>query len=219
MEQANLSASVEQAAQAREKLGLESFDELVHACRSYRRFDESTRVPRELLLELVSMARLCANGANRQQLRFRVVSGKEACAQVFEELAWAGYFKDWPGPAAGERPTGYVVIAAERAVPGKSAAAITEVDCGIAAQTMLLAARAATPSVGGCMLKAFTPRLVNKLGIDNDRFELKLVCAFGIPAEEIRLEPLEGAPEGVRYWRDDAGVHHVPKRSLDEVLI
>lgn len=209
-----------QAASARDEYGLVQMANLVASCRSFRRFDEGRRVPEEFLLELVDLARLCASGANRQLLRFRVVSDPAACDAVFAELAWAGYFKDWAGPAAGERPTGYIVIAAERGAAGKSAAPIVEVDCGIAAQTMMLAARSAAPSYAGCMLKAFTPRLIDVLGLDAKRYELKLVCAFGLPAEEVRLEPLSASPDGsIKYWRDDAGVHHVPKRSLEDVLI
>ena len=189
-----------QAASARDEYGLVQMANLVASCRSFRRFDEGRRVPEEFLLELVDMARLCANGANRQLLRFRVVSDPAACDAVFAELAWAGYFKDWAG--------------------GKPAAPIVEVDCGIAAQTMMLAARSATPSYAGCMLRAFTPRLIDVLGLDAERYELKLVCAFGLPAEEVRLEPLSASPDGsIKYWRDDAGVHHVPKRSLEDVLI
>lgn len=207
-------------ASARQEYGLDRMSDLVASCRSFRRFDEEQRVPKGLLLELVDMARLCANGANRQQLRFRVVSDPAACDAVFAELAWAGYFKDWAGPVAGERPTGYVIIAAERGTAGKPAAPIAEADCGIAAQTMMLAARSAEPSYAGCMLKTFTPRLIDVLGLDSDRYELKLVCAFGLPAEEVRLESLSASPDGsIKYWRDDAGVHHVPKRSLEDVLI
>lgn len=210
----------ELVASARREYGLDRMSDLVASCRSFRRFDEEQRVPEGLLLELVDMARLCANGANRQQLRFRVVSDPAACDAVFAELAWAGYFKDWAGPVAGERPTGYVIIAAERGAAGKPTAPIAEVDCGIAAQTMMLAARSTEPSYAGCMLKAFTPRLIEVLGLDSDCYELKLVCAFGLPAEEVCLEPLSASPDGsIKYWRDDAGVHHVPKRSLEDVLI
>ena len=85
---------------------------------------------------------------------------------------------------------------------------------------MMLAARSAEPPYAGCMLKAFTPRLIDVLGLDSDCYELKLVCAFGLPAEEVRLEPLSASPDGsIKYWRDEAGVHHVPKRSLEDVLI
>lgn len=208
------------AAQGRDKLGLAGYEVLVRRARTCRRFDESMRVPCELLLELVNLARVAPCGANAQRLRFHVVSGAEDCARVFKELMWAGALKDWPGPVEGERPTGYIGILAERAVPGKPAAPITEVDTGIAAQTMMLAARSATPEVAACMFKAFTPRAIDAMGLDNGKFELKLVMAFGIPAEEQVLEPVSASPDGsLDYWRDEAQVHHVPKRALEDILV
>ena len=208
------------AKQGRDKLGLEDFDALVRRARTCRRFDESMRVPAEFLYELVDMAHLAPNGANAQRLRFHVVSGKDDCDRLFDELAWAGALKDWKGPEPGERPTGYIGVLAERAVPGKPAAPITEVDTGIAAQTMMLAARSATPEVAACMFKAFTPHAIDAMGLDNDRYELKLVMAFGVPAEEQVIDPVDGNPDGsLNYWRDDQLVHHVPKRPLADVLV
>lgn len=208
------------AKQGCEKLGLDAFDALVRRARTCRRFDESMRVPRELLLELAELAHLTPCGANAQRLRFHVVSGAEDCARVFDELAWAGALKDWPGPDEGERPTGYIAILAERAVPGKPAAPITEVDTGIAAQTMMLAARSATPEVAACMFKAFTPRAIDAMGLDNDKYELKLIMAFGVPAETQAIDAIDSNPDGsINYWRDEAQVHHVPKRSLADVLV
>lgn len=93
------------AKQGCEKLGLDTFDALVRRARTCRRFDESMRVPREFLLELAELAHLAPCGANAQRLRFHVVSGAEDCARVFDELAWAGALKDWPGPdEASARP-------------------------------------------------------------------------------------------------------------------
>lgn len=208
------------AKQGCEKLGLDAFDALVRCARTCRRFDESMRVPRELLLELAELAHLTPCGANAQRLRFHVVSGAEGCARVFDELAWAGALKDWPGPDEGERPTGYIAILAERAVPGKPAAPITEVDTGIAAQTMMLAARSATPEVAACMFKAFTPHAIDAMGLDNDKYELKLIMAFGVPAETQVIDAIDSNPDGsINYWRDEAQVHHVPKRSLVDVLV
>lgn len=198
----------------------DGFKDLVERSRSYRRFDESARVGEDFLTGLVDLARICPNAANRQRLWFKVVADAAVCSTVFESLAWAGALKDWPGPDEGERPTGYVVIAAKRAAMGKPANLMTEVDAGIAAQTMMLAARCAEPSVGACMFKSFKPSLADALGIDADCYELKLVMAFGIPAEEVRLESLTSSPDGsTDYWRDAAGIHHVPKRSLEDVLI
>ena len=212
--------AVKMAEQGRDKLGLGEFDGLVRRARTCRRFDETMRVPAEFLYELVNMAHLAPNGANAQRLRFHVVSGEKDCASVFDELAWAAALKDWRGPEPGERPTGYIAILAERVVPGKPAAPVTEVDCGIAAQTMMLAARSATPEVAACMFKAFTPHAIEAMGLDNDKLELKLIMAFGVPAEQQVIDPVDGNPDGsLNYWRDAQQVHHVPKRPLADVLV
>ena len=210
----------ERAAQGADKLGLSDFDALVRRARTCRRFDASAHLPEEFLLELANLAHLAPNGANAQRLRFHVVSGKSECDAVFENLVWAAALKDWPGPDESERPGGYIAILAERAVPGKPAAPITEVDCGIAAQTMMLAARSATPEVAACMFKAFKPAIMPAMGLDADRFELKLMMAFGHPAEKQMIEPVAASPDGtLGYWRDEAQVHHVPKRALEDVLV
>jgi len=48
--------------------------------------------------------------------------------------------------------------------------------------------------------------------------EVSLVLALGKPAEEVRIVevPADGS---IRYYRDDAGVHYVPKRSLAELIL
>jgi hypothetical protein len=44
-----------------------------------------------------------------------------------------------------------------------------------------------------------------------------LVLALGKPVEKVVLETIQN--NDVKYWRDDARVHHVPKRSLDEIIL
>lgn len=196
------------------------FKGLVRESRSFRRFHEEMGLPQGYLEELVDVARSCPCGANSQALRFKTVSGEEACSRVFPELAWAGYLKGWAGPAAGERPAGYIVVCVERPANGAAAPAIRHTDAGIAAQTILLAARSSEPSVGGCMIGAFKPQVAKASGIDPARYEVLLVIALGVPAETVVLEPLSASPDGsIKYWRDAEGVHHVPKRPLEDVLI
>lgn len=181
--------------------------ELVRQARSYRRFMESDRIPAALLRELVDIARLVPSAGNQQLLRYRLVSDPQQCAAVFTHLKWAGLLKEWGGPKEGERPTGYVVILA---AVGKSPA----VDIGIAAQTIQLAA--SERRYGACMLGAIDrPGLHATLGLSPD-VEVQLVIALGRPGETIVLEDAHGS---TAYWRSADQVHHVPKRTLDEVLL
>lgn len=100
------------------------------------------------------------------------------------------------------------------------AAPITEADAGIAAQTMMLAARSATPEVAACMFKAFPPRAIDVMGLDGDKYEVKLIMVFGVPAETQVIDTIDSNPDGsINYWRDEAQVHHVPKRLLADVLV
>lgn len=208
------------AVQAEDDFDLREVAELVQACRSYRRFDEGDPIPEALLVELVNLARQTASGANKQPLRYRVVVEHSERAGVFAQLKWAGALRDWDGPEPGERPGGYIVIC------DAGGGATTAVDEGIAAQTILLAATQA--GYGGCMLHAF-----NRAGVAEALHlseaakrtgapELKplMVIALGKPAERVCLEPLSASPDGTTtYWRDSASVHHVPKHSLEDVLL
>ena len=56
---------------------MDGFSKLVQACRSYRRFDGAAGMPREVLIDLVDIARQTASGANRMPLRFRVVCAEQ----------------------------------------------------------------------------------------------------------------------------------------------
>ena len=45
-----------------------------------------------------------------------------------------------------------------------------------------------------------------------------LVLALGKPIEQVVLEPI-GTTGSTRYYRDAAGIHHVPKRALEEIIV
>jgi hypothetical protein len=51
-----------------------------------------------------------------------------------------------------------------------------------------------------------------------EHFEILLAPALGAPKETNRIE-LVGAGGNIKYWRDAQGVHHVPKRWLDEIIL
>lgn len=188
-----------------------NFSDLVLKNRSYRRFDQNARIPQELLAELVGLARISPSPANLQALKFWLVSEEEECEQIFQNLKFGGYFKDWGGPIEGERPSAYIIILGDREIKP-----IFEIDAGIAAQTMLLGA--AEKGFGGCMVKAFKRESLRELLGLNENLEIVLVIAFGKPAETVVIEDFDEG-KGIEYYRDEDGVHHVPKRSLDELIL
>lgn len=187
------------------------FRDLVLQNRSFRRFDESVPIPRETLVELVAMARCTASASNRQPLKYLLSADGETNAKIFPCLTWAGYLKDWEGPGPGERPSAYIVLLVDQRITKD-----WWCDDGIAAQTILLGA--VERGLGGCMLGAIQrERLRRELSIPDDLL-IRLVIVLGKPGETVVLEDL--TPGGdVRYWRDAAGIHHVPKRGLGELIL
>ncbi len=185
--------------------------EFVLKNRSYRRFHEEHRLDRDTLRELVDLARLSSSGANLQSLKFIFSIDQERNAHIFATLGWAGYLKDWDGPSEGERPSGYIVMLFDR-----SLAKTCFWDHGIAAQSILLGA--VERNLGGCMFgNVDRDRLQQVLALD-ERYEILMVIALGKPKEEVRLVPL-GVDGNIKYYRDAAGVHYVPKRSLDDIIL
>ena len=163
------------------------------------------------LNELVNLARLSASAANLQPLKYVICCNPEKNAEIFPCLAWAAYLKDWPGPLEDERPSGYIVVLGDTAITQDFGC-----DHGIACQSILLGAR--ERGLAGCMLGAVNrEKLRGVLNLSAD-LKILLVLALGVPREEIVVEPL-GADGGIRYWRDSRGVHHVPKRSLQDIVV
>ena len=187
------------------------FKEIVAKNRSYRRFHQSHEVSLETLEGLVDLARLTPSAANRQPLRFILSNKPEKNALIFKHLAWAAYLADWDGPEEGERPSAYIIILNDSDI-----SKTVGCDHGIAAQTILLGATAL--GLGGCMIASIKKEGLKQALNIPDNLELLLAVALGKPKETVIVESL--APSGdVRYWRDGDKVHHVPKRSLDELIL
>ena len=185
--------------------------ELVQRNRSYRRFYEEVRIERKTLRELVDLARLSASGGNRQPLKYFLSVDPNTNEKIFRTLTWAVYLKNWRGPAEGERPAAYIIVLGDTRIT-------TSVGCdhGIACQSILLGA--VERGLGGCIVGSIKrDELRSALNIP-EHFDILLAIALGKPKDTVMLEPL--GPDGdIRYWRDEDGVHHVPKRSLDDLVV
>jgi nitroreductase len=185
--------------------------DIVMRNRSYRRFYQDHAISIEDLRAFVDLARLSASAANRQPLKYFLSNEASMNSTIFEQLGWAAYLKDWPGPTEGERPSAYIIILGDTDI-----AKDFWCDHGIAVQTILLGAT--EKGLGGCMIGSINKKgLAEALHIPG-RYEILLVVAIGKPKEQVRIDAV--GPDGdIRYWRDDKGVHHVPKRSLEEIIL
>jgi len=187
------------------------FKDLVEKNRSYRRFYGEKMVDKEVLLDLVDVARITPSTKNQQCMRYHLVNESAQNALVYSTLGWAGYFKDWDGPVEGERPTAYIVSLREKAV-----CTPLNFDDGIVAQTITLAA--AEKGLGCCILQNCKwKELFSLLNIDEEKYAFSCVIAIGYPLEEVCLEEMEG--DDVTYWRTEDAVHHVPKRKLEDLIV
>jgi nitroreductase len=184
---------------------------LVLENRSYRRFHEEVDITLETLRELVDLARLSASAMNAQPLKYILSCDRQKNSLIFPNLVWAAFLETWSGPAEGERPSAYVVILGDTEI-----SRFWDYDAGIAAQGILLGAT--EKNLGGCMIANVRREGLRKTLKIPERYEILLVLALGKPKEEVVIETV--APDGnTRYWREREGLHHVPKRPLDEIII
>ncbi|MBU3114074.1 nitroreductase family protein [Clostridium lacusfryxellense] len=185
--------------------------DLVLANRSYRRFYQNETIDLNTLTELVDLARLSASAANLQPLKYIISNDIVKNESIFKTLGWAGYLKDWNGPCEGEKPSAYIVILNDLTISKQPS-----LDTGISAQSILFGA--VEKGLGGCMLGNINKiDLRSILNIDNN-FEINLVIALGKPKENVVINEIV-IPADVKYWRDENAIHHVPKRSLEEVIL
>jgi len=185
--------------------------DLVLRNRSYRRFYQEVAIDLETLKELVNLARRSASAANLQPLKYILSCDPEMNARIFPHTRWAGYLKDWPGPAEGERPAAYIVILGDTDIHESFGC-----DHGIAAQSIMLGAT--EQGLGGCIIGSVDRDGLRQMLDVPERYEILLVLALGRPKETVVLE--EVGPDGdIQYYRDAEDVHHVPKRPLDELIL
>ena len=168
----------------------------------------SKDISKEILLKCVDAARLSPSGANRQPLKYVVVNDQELLKSVFSTLSWAGYLPEYQ-PSGEEMPRAYIVILLDKNIrknPGH--------DAGIAAMSISMVAY--DEGLGSCILGAVEREELRAiLNVPND-LDIVLVVALGYPAENPRIDEMTRGD--IKYWLDENGVLHVPKRNLEDIV-
>lgn len=185
--------------------------DLIRKNRSYRSFSYDRPVTRAEAVKMIECARISASTANIQPLKFHIATG-ELCTEILPLTAWAGLLRGVVLPPEGHEPTAYITVLFDKSVAGNPEAFMRDV--GIVAEVILLAAT--EMGLGGCMIGSFKKdELISLLKMPENLVPC-LVIALGKPDEEVRLTDCENG--NAAYYRHD-GVHYVPKRSIDDIII
>jgi nitroreductase len=185
--------------------------DLIFQNRSYRRFHENYSVDENVLRDLIDLARLSASARNAQPLKYILSSDSKTNELIFPNLTWAGYLRDWSGPVEGERPSAYIIMLGDTSITTNFFC-----DHGIAAQSILLGAT--EKGLGGCIIGSIKRDELRSIFQIPEKYEILQVIALGKPLEQVVIEPLPESGD-TKYWRDKNNIHHVPKRSLEELIL
>ena len=176
--------------------------------RSIRHY-EDTPVPKDLLRQCVDAARLAPSGANLQPLEFVIIDEPDLVSRIFPTIKWAMYIRPAHDPPPGKEPKAYILVLKRKDVNPVWALC----DVGSAMENIILVAL--DEGVGSCALLSVDFDAVRSILNVPDEYETALLIALGYPDESPVEAPFE---DSARYWKDDQGVLHVPKKSLDSVL-
>jgi nitroreductase len=183
--------------------------ELILKRRTIRKFRQE-KLERSLLEKLVNAARVAPSISNLQPLKYVIVDDGERVGKIFEQVRWAGYIAPHGTPAENERPVAFIILLADTEIRKTG----YETDIGAAGQSMLLAA--AEEGIGGCWMGAIDRNGIRCIRGIPERYIIDTAIALGYPAESPVAEEEKGS---IKYYKDEQGVLHVPKRSLENVIL
>ncbi len=124
-------------------------------------------------------------------------------------MKWAGYISPAGNPPPGERPVAYIVVLANKRKNSGSC----ERDAAAAIQNMLLVAH--EEGIGSCWLGSIDINELTGILELPEHITINSVIALGYSNESPQVEKMK---DSVKYWKDDEGFLHVPKRGTDDVV-
>jgi len=185
-----------------------SLYDLIISRRSIRQFKQEP-VSRDILQKFINASRLAPSAANRQPLEFVVVDEERIRKEVFTCLKWAAYIAPEGNPKPGHEPVAYIVVLVNSEIREKG----FEWDVGAAIENMILAAW--EKGIGSCWLLSVDREKLREILNIPENYKIDSVLALGCPDENPVIEDMK---DSIKYWKDQAGQLHVPKRKLEDVI-
>jgi nitroreductase len=174
--------------------------------RTIRKFTQEP-VSKETIKRCLNAARLSPSGMNRQPLKYVIVNEEKLLESVFSTTHWAGYLPDYE-PSKQEMPRAYIVVLLDKRIKKDVGH-----DAGIAVMSISMVAT--EEGLGSCILGAIDrPKLKRILKVPEE-LDIVLAVALGHPAEEPVTDEVQKGD--IKYWPDEHGNIHVPKRELKDI--
>jgi nitroreductase len=182
--------------------------DLILKRRTIRRFKQQ-KIEESVLKKMINAGRLAPSGANLQPLEFIIVNDPDLVEQVFPAVKWAGYIAPAGNPPEGKRPVAYIIVLINTAIKTKHG----EVDAAAAIENMILTAL--DDGIGSCWMGAIDRDQLRTMLNIPPKYDIDSVLSLGYPDESPVIEDMENS---IKYWKDNQGVLHVPKRKLEDII-
>lgn len=186
-----------------------NIEEIIYKRRTIRRFKQNP-ISLDTLKKLIDFARVAPMASNIQGLEFIIVNNAETCKKMFPLVKWAGSLpENQRTPEEGREPTAYIVVLVNTNIKK----AFVDFDVGAAVENILLGA--ISFGIGTCWMASINVRKIREIYEIPKHYEIKQVISLGYPDEE---SVVENYVDSFKYWKDDAGCMHIPKRALKDVI-
>lgn len=183
--------------------------DIIKKRRTIRKFKQE-KIERSLLEKLVDAARVAPSASNLQPLKYIIADSADKTEEVFKNVKWAGYIAPYGDPGENEKPVAYIIILADTEIRKSG----WERDAGAAMENILLAA--AEEGIGSCWIGSINRDELRKKFNIPEKYQIDSLVALGYEAEHPVCEDENGS---IKYYKDENGVLHVPKRKLEDVII
>ena len=183
-------------------------EEVIYKRRTIRRFKQDP-IPLETLKKLIDFARVAPVGSNIQALEYVIVNSEEMANYMFPLVRFAASLPKEQKPTVENKPMAYIIILVNTDIK-KS---FFEYDIGAAVENILLGA--ITFGLGCCWMASINGRKIKSLLEIPDNYQIVQLISMGFPDEESVTEPYS---DSFKYWKDESGKMHVPKRALDDII-
>ena len=183
-------------------------EEIINKRRTIRRFKQDP-ISMEILKKLINCARVAPMGSNIQSLEFIIVSDSKIREQLFPLVKWAASLpKNERTPEEGRRPTAYIIVLVNTNIKKNA-----DFDVGAAVENILLGA--VSLGLGSCWMGSIDREIIRELLSIPKHYDIKHVISLGIPDEQSFLESYK---DSFKYWKDEKGNMHVPKKALEDII-